>query len=164
MQIANVRLRLNKVGSDVPLKDVTPAEAMFLHILHGPSNGGSTFGEEFEKITVIGSAKVQGPATPAKPAVGVPGQPGFVAAVPASDGLRDRTPAEEYRRLAARYNGARDKLNKPIIESIWPDRLNPKMPDTFKEIQWAEIAGTGIETAAVNYATGGLAQSVVPNK
>ena len=159
MEIANVRLRLNKVGSDVPLKDVTPAEAMFLHILHGPSNGGSTFGEEFEKITVVGQAKVKvGEPTPA---VGIAGQPGYQ---PATDGLRDRTPAEEYRRLAAKYSGARDKLNKPIIESIWPDRLNPKMPNTFKEIQWQEVAGVGIETAAVNYATGGLATSVIPNK
>ena len=58
MEIANVRLRLNKLGSDVPIKDVTPAEAMFLHILHSPYNGGLTFGEEFSKIDVVGTAKV----------------------------------------------------------------------------------------------------------
>ncbi len=142
MEIANCRLRLNKVGSDVPLTDVTPAEAMFLHILHGPSNGGLSFGEEFNHIKVVGAAKVKN-----------------------ADGtLRDRTPAEEYRRLAGKYSGARDKTNKPIIETIWPDRLNPKMPNTFKEVQWQEVASAGIETAAVNYATGGLASSVVPDK
>jgi hypothetical protein len=154
MEIANCRLRLNKVGSDVPLKDLTPAEAMFLHILHGPSNGGLTFGEEFDKIVIVGTAKVV--VTPAdvddkgkvlKPAV-----------------LRDRTAAEEYRRLAAKYSGARDKTNKPIIETIWPDRLNPVVPATFKEVKWAEVGSAGIETAAVNYATGGLATSVVPDK
>lgn len=147
MEIASCRLRLNKVGSDVPLNDVTPAEAMFLHILHGPSNGGLSFGEEFDKIKIVGTAKV-------KTGVDAAGK----------DVLRDRTPAEEYRRLANKYSGARDKTNKPIIESIWPDRLNPKMPATFKEVAWQEVASAGIETAAVNYATGGLATSVVPDK
>jgi hypothetical protein len=154
MEIASCRLRLNKVGSDIPLNDVTPAEAMFLHILHGPSNGGLTFGEEFDKIKIIGTAKVV--VTPA-----VVDDKGVVK-TPAV--LRDRTAAEEYRRLANKYSGARDKTNKPIIESIWPDRLNPKMPATFKEVQWQEVASAGIETAAVNYATGGLATSVVPDK
>ena len=159
MEIANCRLRLNKVGSDVPLIDVTPAEAMLLHILHGASNGGLSFGEEFVHIKVTGSAKVRVSEPTAQ--VGTVGQPNYKAA---SDGLRDRTAAEEYRRLAGKYSGARDKTNKPIIQSIWPDRLNPTMPKTFKEVKWAEVEGAGIETAAVNYATGGLATSVVPNK
>jgi hypothetical protein len=151
MEIANARLRLNKVGSDVPLVNITPAEAMFLHIIHGPSNGGSTFGEEFEKLTVVGTAKVQ--VSPAvvdedgkitKPAV-----------------LRDRTDAEELRRLTAKYSGARTKDNKPIIDGIWPDKFSPKLPQTFKDIKWMEVSAnaSGVELAAVNYATGGLATS-----
>jgi hypothetical protein len=31
---------------------------MLLHILHGPVNGGESFGEEFAKIEVVGTAKV----------------------------------------------------------------------------------------------------------
>lgn len=184
MEVANVRLRLNKVGSDVPLNNVTPPEAMFLHILHGPQNGGLTFGEEFTKIELIGTAKVmQSPEiveerepdfiAPATAAVGeegkadfIPSQPPklvkgkvIVAGKPAV--LRDRTDAEELRRLQGKYSGARDKTNKPIIDSIWPDKFNPKLPQTFKELKWSEIGQTaaGIEVASVNYATGGLVKS-----
>jgi hypothetical protein len=141
MEIANVRVRLNKVGSDVPLKDVTPAEAMFLHILHGPSNGGLSFGEEFRHIEVVGKALVV-----------------------ENGKSRDRTDAEELRRLSAKYGQARDKDNKPILNSVWPDRLNPKLPATFKEIKWLEVGSLGIETAAVNYATGALATPTLPTK
>ncbi len=141
MEVANVRCRLNKVGSDVPINDVTPAEAMLLHVLHGPANGGSTFGEEMDKIDIKGTAKVN-----------------------EGGKLRDRTDAEEYRRLAGKYNGARDKTNKLIIESVWPDRFNPKLPQKFSDVKWQEVASAGLETAAVNYATGGLASSVVPDK
>ena len=125
---------MSKVGSDVPLANVTPAEVMLLHILHSSANGGLTFGEEFEKITVTGKALVE-----------VGGK------------LRDRTDAEELRRLTAKYGTARDQKNNPIINSIWPDKFNPKLPQTFKELNWSEIGGSGIETAPVNYATGSLA-------
>lgn len=249
MEIANARLRLNKLGSDVPLKDVTPAEAVFLHILHGPYNGGLTFGEEFSKIEVVGTAKVATgktkkvvvkeateqkivkgamvkPAvleqivpgdvikeavpekkTPGKPAVGVPGTPGYqpgtldvitlaqpeqrapgykIAAqdavyaldtiIPAEPAvvkeepiLVDRTDRQELLRLRAKYNGARTKENKPIIDEIWPNRLDPKFPQTFAEINWTEYAQAtaGIETAPVNYvtdanyaSTGGIAKTL----
>jgi hypothetical protein len=59
MQIANARLRLNKVGSDVPITGVTPAEALVLHVLHQANNGGSTFGEDFDKIDIQGEALVE---------------------------------------------------------------------------------------------------------
>jgi hypothetical protein len=58
MQIANARLRLNKVGSDVPVTGITPAEALVLHVLHQSNNGGSTFGEDFDKIDIQGDALV----------------------------------------------------------------------------------------------------------
>ena len=164
MEVANCRLRLNKVGSDVPLNDVTPAEAMLLHILHGPANGGSTFGEEFDKITITGSAKVVVKAAvvaPYEPPVGKAGDTGYKPEVLAKETspaiLRDRTDAEELRRLSTKYNGARDKHNEPIIKSVWPDKFNPKLPQTFKELNWQEIGAAGLEVAAVNYATGGLA-------
>ena len=249
MEIANVRLRLNKIGSDVPLKDVTPAEAMFLHILHGPYNGGLTFGEEFSKIDIVGTAKVATGKTkrvivqeavpekivkgvmlkpaveaqivpgdvikpaepekrvPGKPAQGTPGTPGFVAAtpdvvtpaqpeqrapgyqiaaqpaqyapdqiIPAVDAvvkdepiLVDRTDVQELNRLRGKYSGARTKENKPIINEIWTDRLNPKLPQKFSDINWTEVAQAtaGVETAPVNYvtdsnyaSTGGIVQTL----
>ncbi|MEI6482971.1 MAG: hypothetical protein WCO62_06105 [Betaproteobacteria bacterium] len=57
MELANGRLRLNKLGSDVPVSNITPAEALILHIVHQGNNGGSTFGEDFEKITVVSNDK-----------------------------------------------------------------------------------------------------------
>lgn len=265
MEIANCRVRLNKVGSDTPVNDITPAEAMLLHILHGSQNGGLTFGEEFSHIKIVGQAMVQvapalpevkepdyqipavaeqhipgrvlKQATPArvvsgevtkaaapvqhipaiahKPAQGTPGTPGYVAevlaqpaktipaqpevramnqtipsqpeereqdqvipakpaqtikgkviqaAVPAV--LRPRTNAEELRRLSGKYNGARTKDNKPIIDTVWPDKLNSQLPNTFREIQWADVAGVaaGVQPASINYATGALATSTMPTR
>lgn len=54
MEIANLRLRLNKIGNDIPVFNATPAEAMVLHIMHQANNGGSSFGEDMDKITVLG--------------------------------------------------------------------------------------------------------------
>lgn len=243
MEIANCRLRLNKVGSDVPLKDVTPAEAMFLHIIHGPQNGGMSFGEEFSKIEVVGTAQIDTgktkkvvtvvgqpekivkgkllksavpaqtvkgkqltPATlpqiiPAVGAIGLPGTPEFVApvpsktipavaatyepdiVVPAQEEVREadtvipaveeksheekilspRTDAQELKRLSVKYNGARNKKNEPIINTIWPDKLNPKLPQNFKDIDWtaASELGAGTELGGLNYATGGIAQTAL---
>jgi hypothetical protein len=58
MEVATIRLRLNKVGSDIPLTNVTPAEAMMLHVLHQGNNGGSTFGEDMDKIKVTGESEL----------------------------------------------------------------------------------------------------------
>jgi hypothetical protein len=158
---------MNKVGSDIPLKDVTPAEAMFLHILHGPHNGGKTFGENFEKIEVSGEAlvrdKVPDKVEPAKAAVGKPGDANYVAAVPAKvishkEGLRPRTGVEELRRLTLKYAGAKDKAGKPLLDTIFPDKFNPKLPEHFSDIKWTDLAG-GPEQGVVNYATGSLAQT-----
>ena len=182
MEIANVWLRLTKEGSDVPLKDVTPAQAMFLHILHQNNNGGLSFGEEFSKITVTGTAIViDVPAveevreadyvTAAQPAVGEVGKPGYRAAIPpqmvkgavlaeaVSAKTHPRTDAEELARLSRLYSGARDKKNEPVINSVWPDKFNPKLPQTFASIPWKTASQSGIETAPLNYATGNVATS-----
>lgn len=173
MQVANVRLRLTKTGSDVPLRDVTPAEAMLLHILHGPSNGGSTFGERQEKIEIVGEAlvatdvpdKVEPDKTIA--AVGKVGEANYKPAqvvkgkvLSYKKGTRSRTDAEELARLRAKYVMAKDKNLKPIIDIVWPDRFNPKLPQKFDEIDWKQASSSGIETAALNYVTGGLPQTV----
>jgi hypothetical protein len=179
MQVANVRLRLNKVGSDVPLKDVTPAEAMLLHILHGPSCGGSTFGEKMEKIEIIGEAlmatdvpdKIEPDKTiPAKPQIGKPGDSDYQAPQSAQvikgavlsykKGVRPRTDVEELTRLRTKYIMAKDKNLKPIIDIVFPDKFNPKLPQTFAEVQWKEAASVPIETASLNYVTGGLTQTI----
>lgn len=194
MEIANCRLRLNKVGSDIPLNDITPAEAMLLHILHGVHNGGLTFGEEFKKIEIIGSAMVDTGKTktvvvaeateavyetkiiePAVPQKGtIPAKAAVtekVLVTPAIEEvtseqkvLRDRTDVEELNRLRVKYGTAKNKENKSIIDSIWPDRFNPKLPQKFSELKWQEIGSAGIEVAPVNYATGGLATAVLPSK
>lgn len=143
METATVRIVLNKVGSDVPKSDVTPAEAMFLHILHGPANGGKTFGEKMDNIKVDGTAMVSELDKDGKAK------------------LRPRTDAEELTRLLSKYKQALNKKGEPIINEIWPDRFNPKLPQTFKELNWVQIGAQaqGIEPAAVNYATGKLAQT-----
>ena len=165
MQVANVRVRLNKLGSDVPVFNVTPAEAVLLHVLHGPSNGGLTFGDEFAKIEVIGEALVDGPdrveiKTPAQPAVGVPSEFDYVPAVPAvvevTKGPFPRTNRQELIRLTAKYNQALNKEGKSIISQLWPDKMNPTLPKTFTEINWTEVteASADLVTAPVNYITG----------
>jgi hypothetical protein len=190
MEVANVRLRLEKIGSDVPVNEVTPAEAMFLHILHNDRNGGLSFGDEFQHIKVIGSAKVVvTPAvpeerepdvlTPELPAVGNPGSKGYRPAqpairtqgkiiTPAQDAvLRDRTDEEELDRLAMKYNTARDKSNEPLINKVWPDPNNVKLPQTFKELQWDKIVQRANRVGAIqvklNYATGAIATTALPS-
>jgi hypothetical protein len=50
MQIANVRLRLNELGSDVALEDITPAEAALLNTDHATNAKG----EAIHDIVVTG--------------------------------------------------------------------------------------------------------------
>lgn len=176
MQIANARLRLNKFGSDVPMSDMTPAEAVVLHVLHQANNGGSTFGEEFEKISILtGEATTQTgmteeqvipavEAVAAKPAVGEVGKPEYVAAVaatpakpeqiiPAKPILRARTDLEELKRLTAKYGRNVNKKGDRIVKLIWPE-MNPKLPAKFSDIDYKNLGFDGIEVGTINYATG----------
>lgn len=149
MQTANARLRLNKVGSDVPITGLTPAEALVLHILHQGNNGGSTFGEEFEKITDKKECVVV--LEPAVPAVGEVGKPGYVPAKAAV--TRPRTDVEELRRLTAKYGANVNKKGDKIIKLIWPG-MDVKLPQTFDQLDWKNLQYDGVEVAPVNYATG----------
>jgi hypothetical protein len=169
MQVANVRLRLNKVGSDVPIKNVTPAEAQVLHVLHQANNGGSTFGEEFDKIEIIGEALVQTgitpeqviPAVPAQPAVGEVGKPNYKPAVeakveqviPAKPITRPRTAKEELQRLTRKYGHCVNKKGDRIVKLIWPES-DPKLPQKFSDIDWKNVGAENVEVASLNYATG----------
>lgn len=216
MEVGNCRLIMEKVGNDVPLFNVTPAECQFLHIIHNSRNGGKTFGEKMDNIEVIGTAmvdtgqrekvitkeaiptqtirgKVIKDAIPeqlikGKPPVGKVGDPNYQAAIPDTripaqpeqkepdvvvpeqpeqsymkPILRVRTSAEEYRRLASKYNGAKDKTNTPIIRQVFPDKN--KLPERFSELVWPDITADASEiaTAPLNYATGALATTQLPS-
>ena len=128
MEIGNLRLRLNKVGSDIPIVDATPAEAQVLHILHQGNNGGSSFGDKMDSYEVKGEAK-------------------------SADGKTARTDIEEFRRLNAKYGRCVNKKGDKIIKLIWPES-NPKLPQKFSDLKWAEIQYDGTDVAAVNLATG----------
>jgi hypothetical protein len=130
MEMANVRLRLNKVGSDVPILGVTPFEAVLLHVLHQANNGGSTFGDEMNKIEV--------------------------AKEPAKTGDKPRTDIEEYKRLQSKYGSVVNKKGDKIVALVWAG-LGQKPPQTFKELIWKDVQFDGTEVAPLNYATGGVA-------
>lgn len=125
MQVGTLRVRLNKVGSDVPVTSATPAEALVLHILHQQNNGGSTYGDKMENIDVA-KTEIQ------------------------------RTDAEELNRLQSKYGRLKTKEGKSILSMLWPDRLNPKLPQKFSDLKWADIHFDGVEVAAVNYSTGAV--------
>ena len=133
MEVAKTRLVLNKLGSDVPKDDVTPAEALLLHVLHGPNNGGKTFTEKMDNFSVVGQAMIQ-----------------------EGEKQRPRTDVEEVARLRRKYSQAQNKERKLIVDLLWPDKFNVKLPQTFKELKWTDIAQAtqGIEVAALNYVTG----------
>lgn len=164
MQIANARLRFDKVGNDTQVTNITPAEALLLHILHQQNNGGSTFGEEFDKIVIVGDALIEtAPAHEAEPAIGEVGKPGFIAAKPAIPAkTRPRTDVEEIRRLLAKYGRCVNKKGDKIVKLIWPE-MTPKLPQTFKELDWKNINFDGVEVAPLNYVTGTPVAST-PNK
>jgi hypothetical protein len=126
MEIGTLRLRLNKVGSDVPVTNATPAEAVLLHLLHQGNNGGSTFGEDMDKITVTGVAK---------------------------DGDKVRSDVDELKRLKAKYGHCVNKKGDKIVGLVWAG-LNVKLPQTFKELVWADVSYDGVEVAPLNLATG----------
>lgn len=149
MQLANIKLRLNKFGSTVPILNATPAEAILLHVLHQGNNGGSTFGDKMEDIKVVGDTKLEvEPAVPAVPAA--EGKP----AIPAKPAVvKDRTNVEELRRLTTKYGRCVTKKGDKIIKLLWPG-TDVKLPQTFAEIKWNEIQFDGEEIAPLNLATG----------
>ena len=152
MQIANVRLRLNKVGSDVPVVGCTPAEALVLHVLHQGNNGGSTFGDEMDKINILPGEASIACDEPAKPAVGEVGKPGYVAAVPARK-ERPRTDAEELRRLKRKYGHCVTKKGDSILGKIWPG-IDAKLPQKFSDLDYSKLSFDGLEVASLDLASG----------
>ena len=137
MEKATVRVRLNKVGSDVPKVGVTPAEAMILHVLHQANNGGSTFGEDMDKIYMDKD------------------KDGKVI-----DYKVDH--AAELNRLTALYGGVVTKKGEPILNLVFPDRMNPKLPEKFSDLKWANIQFDGSKIASVNMVTGTPVDAALP--
>lgn len=150
MEVANVRVRLDKLGSDVPKTGVTPAEALVLHVLHQANNGGSTFGEDMAKIEVLdGEAETVVVVEEAK------GRPYSKEFVPAETRAHRRTNVEEFRRLASKYGSLTNKKGDKILTLIFPDRLNPKLPEKFSDLNWKEIQFNGLEMGSFDYGTSG---------
>lgn len=154
MEIADVRVRLDKLGSDVPKKDVTPAEALVLHVIHQANNGGSTYGEEMDKIKVTGEAQevshVEDEVRDKKRNLITPAKPVF----------RDepRTDVEELKRLTRKYGNLTNKRGDKILNLIFPDKMNPKLPQAFSDLKWKEISFDGLEIGTTDYGnSGGLA-------
>jgi hypothetical protein len=153
MEIADVRVRLDKLGSDVPKSGVTPAEALILHVIHQANNGGSTFGEEMDKIKVTGEAETTVITTPEE---GYSWQENYTPAVTKS---HPRTNVEELKRLQSRYGGLKNKKGDTILSLIWPDKLHPQLPQRFEDIVWKDIQFDGLEVGAVDLASGGQLQT-----
>ena len=107
--------------------DVTPAEALLLHIMHQVNNGGSTYGEDMDKIKVKGEAKGR-------------------------DG-KARTSVEEVRRLTSKYGHCVNKRGDKIVKLIWPE-LSPKLPEKFSDLRWNELQYDGLTVAATDGITG----------
>lgn len=155
MEIANVRVRLDKVGSDVPVMGCTPAEAIVLHIIHQNNNGGSTFGEEMDKIDILpGEAEDVETLIPAER-----DEKGNVTKAEERI-MKPRTDVSELNRLKRKYGGLTNKKGDKVLNLIFPDKMNPRLPEKFSDLKWRELAFDGTEVASSDFGTsGGLAIS-----
>lgn len=154
MEIANIRLRLAKVGNDVPVIGVTPFEAVLLHVLHGANNGGSSYGDKMDAIE-LGKEPAKTLVTPAE---GEKGKPGYKEAT-----YRDRTNIEEYNRLKVKYGSVVNKKGDKIVGLVWAG-LAQNPPQKFSDIKWSDVQFDGVEVAPLNYATGGQVVTAAPGK
>jgi len=148
MEQANIRVRLNKQGDDVPIVGCTPAEAVVLHVLHQNNNGGRTFADDIKNWEVKDVTEAKTVVTPAdgkKPAV-----------------TRPRTDIEELNRLRAKYGHNVNKNAQKIVGLIWTDKINPKLPQKFSDLHWEAIQYDGLEVAPLNYTTGQPATATPP--
>lgn len=121
MQLANARIVLNREGTDVPRKNLTPAEAQLIKSLYEPIVGGNPI----THLEVIRDKE----ETPVQAAVIVSRDPDDPANQ-AKWKVRKRTPADEIRRLRSKYVGQ-------AIEKFFPG-MNPNMPETFEDAGFEE--------------------------
>lgn len=120
----------------MPKTGVTPAEAIVQHIIHQGKNGGSTFGEDMDKIKVTGTAMSPGPTKEDPDAL-----------------EHERTAQEELKRLQAKYGTLTNKKGDKILRLIWPDVINPRLPATFAEIPWKDVSFDGLDVGTFDYGT-----------
>lgn len=178
MEIANARLRLNKFGSDVPVKDMTPAEALVLHVLHQANNGGSTFGEEFEKIDIKGEAQtVTGmtdgkviPAVPAQPAIegrpAIAGKPA-VAYKPAVEPVAYRAAVLGKPAIAAQLavGNPGEPGYKPAVEAVAAMPFQPEVKEVKAQPEVpAQEAVAAIPAIEAGAAVEAISEQVIPPK
>ena len=124
---------MNKQSDDVPVMGCTPAEAIILHVLHQNMNGGKTFEFKDDKGALrFVPATITQALTDGKP----------------------RTHSQELRRLTAKYGHNVNKQAQKIVTLLWPNKMNPSLPEKFADLNWREITYDGLEVASLNYATG----------
>jgi len=124
MQIANFNLILNKFGSSIPKRGVSPGEYKAMLVEHGANVGGSvieskTFELVGDKQVVVRREEVLG--EDGKPKIGPDGKPVLKVIG------RTITPPEEMALLRRKYK-------RTTLEGLYPG-LNPDLlPRTFKEL------------------------------
>lgn len=173
MQIANARLRLTKVGNDVPVMGMTPAEALVLHVLHQANNGGSTFGEEFEKIelqkgeaqTVTGMTEEQ--VIPMVEAVvGKPAIPGkqAVAYKAAVEAIAYKAAVQGKPAIAAQpaVGNPGEPGYKPAIEAVAAVPFQPEVKEV--KAQPEVLAQDAVEAVPAVIAVAAKPEQTIPAK
>ena len=104
MKLADIQLKIDKLGSTVPLVDVTPAEVLYLVADHHSNAGGDPIVEIKEKGEAMTFTGEEKDGKPVK---------------------HLRSPSEELARLMTKYPNK--KLAKVYAG------FNPRMPETFDE-------------------------------
>lgn len=134
MKTATVRLKQDKIGCEVVLKGVTPAELMFLIADNHIRAGGDPVMElTIEKKKVLGEVEERDPTGRV---VLVDGKPHMIPGLVDSDEDNELnlSPSQERNRLGARFG-----VNR--IKKFYPGPI-PTLPQTFEE---ARQAGIGAE-------------------
>lgn len=177
MEQCNAFCRLDKFGSNIMIKGLTPAQAIVLHVLHQANAGGNVFDltndgkADFGKIS---DAVVQvEPSKEQKLVIGAHVKKGKV--VQAADVAKSipeireadeqipettetkvipgktrlRTEAEEMGRLRALYGGLSNKKGAKLLPLIFGSGMNVKLPQKFSELDFTKIAYDGLDVSLV---------------
>jgi hypothetical protein len=70
--------------------------------------------------------------------------------------------AAELNRLTALYGNVITKKGEPILNLVFSDRMNPKLPEKFSDLKWANIQFDGSKIASVNMVTGKPVDAALP--
>lgn len=171
-------VKLDKFGSNVPIKGLTPAEAIVQQVLHGSNAGGTAFEEikngkpDFKDITtaqvvvtpavvknvIIAAHTKKGQVLkPADPTKGTPEERIQDEEIPqtiesrviTTAVMRDRTEAEELQRLRAKYGGLTNKKSTNLLGLIFGTGMSVKLPQKFSELDFNKISYNGLDVSTV---------------